>query len=192
MNSMTSLAHRNKHITITSLRSRLRPVSSFLIVYPVLLKDLFVPSLSWGCTATGNTAFLTYLGTYYKASIIQGHMILWRLTSLEKVFGPLKITVHVMLQKEEDAGPGVEDSLLPSPNLPQGSFAKLTSMNVWYSKIGLMVNLTLWFIHLGQLMFVSDQAVLKLGLDEVYKLTIISTGQKRILYRFTAAGVNNA
>ncbi|KAK6967187.1 galactocerebrosidase-like isoform X3, partial [Biomphalaria glabrata] len=28
-----------------------------------------------------------------------------------------------------------------------GSFAKLTSMNVWYSKIGLMVNLTLWFIH---------------------------------------------
>nr|KAI8726813.1 galactocerebrosidase-like [Biomphalaria glabrata] len=35
---------------------------------------------------------------------------------------------------------------------------------------------------LGQLMFVSDQAVLKLGLDEVYKLTIISTGQKRILY----------
>ncbi|KAK6985252.1 galactocerebrosidase-like isoform X2, partial [Biomphalaria glabrata] len=31
---------------------------------------------------------------------------------------------------------------------------------------------------LGQLMFVSDQAVLKLGLDEVYKLTTISTGQK--------------
>ncbi|KAI8731679.1 hypothetical protein BgiBS90_037347, partial [Biomphalaria glabrata] len=46
-------------------------------------------------------------------------MIFWRLTSLEKVFGPLKITLHVMLQKEEDAGPGVEDSLLPSPNLPQ-------------------------------------------------------------------------
>ncbi|XP_055873929.1 uncharacterized protein LOC129924123 [Biomphalaria glabrata] len=42
------------------------------------------------------------------AAIIQGHMILWRLTSLEKVFGPLKITVHVMLQKEEDAGPGVQ------------------------------------------------------------------------------------
>ncbi|KAI8731193.1 galactocerebrosidase isoform X2 [Biomphalaria glabrata] len=31
---------------------------------------------------------------------------------------------------------------------------------------------------LGQLMLVSDQAVLKLGLDEVYKLTIICTGQK--------------
>nr|KAI8743032.1 galactocerebrosidase-like [Biomphalaria glabrata] len=31
---------------------------------------------------------------------------------------------------------------------------------------------------LGQLMFVSDQAVLKLGLDEVYKLTTISTRQK--------------
>nr|KAI8731163.1 hypothetical protein BgiMline_030788 [Biomphalaria glabrata] len=67
---------------------------------------MFLQSLSWGCTAMGNTAFLTYLRTYYKAAIIQGHMILWRLTSLEKVFGPLKITEHVMLQKEEDAGPG--------------------------------------------------------------------------------------
>ncbi|XP_055873949.1 uncharacterized protein LOC129924149 isoform X2 [Biomphalaria glabrata] len=34
-------------------------------------------------------------------------MILRRLTSLEKVFRPLKITVHVMLQMEEDAGPDV-------------------------------------------------------------------------------------
>ncbi|KAK6961892.1 hypothetical protein BgiMline_031947, partial [Biomphalaria glabrata] len=36
--------------------------------------------------------------------------------------------------------------------------------------------------------FVSDQAVLKLGLDEVYKLTIISTGQKRILYVYFKPG----
>ncbi|XP_055873950.1 uncharacterized protein LOC129924149 isoform X3 [Biomphalaria glabrata] len=35
-------------------------------------------------------------------------MILRRLTSLEKVFRPLKITVHVMLQMEEDAGPGFD------------------------------------------------------------------------------------
>ncbi|KAK6961866.1 hypothetical protein BgiMline_034607, partial [Biomphalaria glabrata] len=41
----------------------------------------------------------------FTSAIIQAHMILLRLTSLEKVFRPLKITVHVMLQMEEDAGP---------------------------------------------------------------------------------------
>ncbi|KAI8737851.1 galactocerebrosidase isoform X2, partial [Biomphalaria glabrata] len=60
----------------------------------------------------------------------------------------------------------------------KGSFAKLTSMNVWYSKLGFNGQPNIMFRSLGQLKFVSGQAVLKLGLDEVYTLTTISTGQK--------------
>ncbi|XP_055894492.1 galactocerebrosidase-like [Biomphalaria glabrata] len=60
----------------------------------------------------------------------------------------------------------------------KGSFARLTSMNVWYSKLGFNGQPDIMFQSLGQLKFVSGQAVLKLGLDEVYTLTTISTGQK--------------
>ncbi|KAK6960713.1 galactocerebrosidase, partial [Biomphalaria glabrata] len=135
-------------------------------------------------------------------------MILRRLTSLEKVVRPLKITVHVMLQMEEDAGPAHTTQFTSIGwkylnhdsgigKLPKsGSYAGLISPDgtdltivietithdhsiclgpgiPWYD-----VHPQLVTLNLKGSLFVSDQAVLKLGLDEVYKLTTTSTGQK--------------
>ncbi|CAL1533497.1 unnamed protein product [Lymnaea stagnalis] len=61
-----------------------------------------------------------------------------------------------------------------------GSFAHITEMNVWYSKLGFgnEENTTVFFKKLDNIKFVNGQAKLSLQLDEVYTLTTLKKGQK--------------
>ncbi|KAI8739925.1 galactocerebrosidase, partial [Biomphalaria glabrata] len=94
-----------------------------------------------------------------------------------------------MLQMEEDAGPAHTTQFTSIGwkylnhdsgigKLPKsGSYVGLISPDGTDLTIVIETITHDHSICLGSL-FVSDQAVLKLGLDEVYKLTTISTGQK--------------
>ncbi|GFR87702.1 galactocerebrosidase [Elysia marginata] len=60
----------------------------------------------------------------------------------------------------------------------KGSFATLSHMNVWYSKLGFSGTADQMFQKRESLFFKNGQATLYLGLDEVFTLTTITTGNK--------------
>lgn len=60
----------------------------------------------------------------------------------------------------------------------KGSFSRLSSMNVWYSKLGFNGTGTQMFQKRDPLLFKNGQATLNLGLDEVITLSTITTGNK--------------
>ncbi|XP_064604089.1 galactocerebrosidase-like isoform X2 [Liolophura sinensis] len=59
-----------------------------------------------------------------------------------------------------------------------GSFAYVTSLNVWYTKIGFDGNPSTFFKEMPQIDVVNGAVTLSLGVDEMYTLTTVSTGQK--------------
>ncbi|KAH9500901.1 hypothetical protein Btru_069154 [Bulinus truncatus] len=60
----------------------------------------------------------------------------------------------------------------------KGKFAKITTMNVWYSKLRFNGQPDTMFKNLGEIKFINGQATLFVGVDEVYTLTTVSDGQK--------------
>ncbi|XP_025093999.1 galactocerebrosidase-like isoform X2 [Pomacea canaliculata] len=59
-----------------------------------------------------------------------------------------------------------------------GSFATIQQLNVWYSKLDFVNRSSILFENLQPLKVVNSQVTLSLGIDEVYTLTTLSTGQK--------------
>ncbi|XP_059177074.1 galactocerebrosidase-like isoform X2 [Physella acuta] len=79
----------------------------------------------------------------------------------------------------------IRPSLQPYNVYPQevtitlaGSFSNVTAMNVWYSKLGFNGDEDIMFQKKEPLQFRSGQAILALGLDEVFTLTTLAGGQK--------------
>lgn len=62
--------------------------------------------------------------------------------------------------------------------LLMGSFANITQMNLWYSKLRFDGQNNTMFLRQDPVTFVNGTATLSLGLDEVYTLTTLSGGQK--------------
>ncbi|KAK7508502.1 hypothetical protein BaRGS_00000068 [Batillaria attramentaria] len=59
-----------------------------------------------------------------------------------------------------------------------GSFAAVSQMNVWYSKLGFNGQPSTMFEKQSAVTFKNGEAMLSLGVDEVYTLTTVTTGQK--------------
>ncbi|XP_046350655.2 galactocerebrosidase-like isoform X2 [Haliotis rufescens] len=59
-----------------------------------------------------------------------------------------------------------------------GSFAAVSQLNVWYSKLGFDGKQSVYFKHLDPLKVTHGVASISVGLDEVYSLTTLNTGHK--------------
>ncbi|KAH9500900.1 hypothetical protein Btru_069153 [Bulinus truncatus] len=60
----------------------------------------------------------------------------------------------------------------------KGSFASISQMNLWYSKLGFNGSSDIMFQRQNPVQFTNRQAKLNLGLDEVYTITTLAQGQK--------------
>ncbi|KAH9495020.1 hypothetical protein Btru_018603 [Bulinus truncatus] len=60
----------------------------------------------------------------------------------------------------------------------KGSFASISQMNLWYSKLGFNGSSDIMFQRQNPVQFTNGQAKLNLGLDEVYTITTLAQGQK--------------
>ncbi|GFR85270.1 galactocerebrosidase [Elysia marginata] len=61
-----------------------------------------------------------------------------------------------------------------------GSFKKISKLNVWYSKLIFNGSESQMFMKRDPLVFTNGQAQLCLGVDEIYTLTTLNTGEKGV------------